>query len=54
MGEETEFVSVPESEQLDYDDDGSDDTDAITERSGADDEDLEKYKDRNAPVWEGE
>lgn len=51
---ETEFTPVPPEEQLDHDDDGSDDTDAITRRSGADNLDLDKYRDRDAPVWSGE
>ncbi len=51
---ETEFVSVPVDQQLDTDEEGlSIDTDAIDDNSGDDTEDLEKYKDRNGPVWAG-
>ncbi len=53
MSQETEFVPVPESEQLDTDDDGSDDTDALDDATGADDDDLGQHKDREGPVWGG-
>ncbi len=49
-----EYTVVPESEQLDYDEDGSDDTDALTRETGADDEDLDEYRDRSGPIWRGE
>lgn len=52
-GSEIEFVPVPKSEQLDRDDDGSDDTDALDVTTGADDHNLEQYKDRDGPVWGG-
>jgi hypothetical protein len=51
---ETEYVKVPKKDQLDYDEDGSDDTNAITEETGADDEDLDDYRDRTGPVWSPE
>lgn len=50
---ETEFVPVPESEQLDTDEDGSQDTNAFDDDTGFDDHDLEAYKDRDGPVWAG-
>ncbi len=53
MSQETEFVPVPESEQLDQDDDGTDDTDALDDVTGADDDDLEQFKDREGSVWVG-
>lgn len=49
-----EYTVVPLDEQLDYDDDGSDDTNALTPETGDDTEDLDKYRDRDAPVWAGE
>ena len=52
--EEREYTEVPSSERLDYDEDGSDDTNAITDDTGADDDDLDDYRDLDAPIWEGE
>jgi hypothetical protein len=46
---ETEFTPVLESEQLDYDDDGSEDTDAITV-NGDDTEDLAYYRGRHGLI----
>lgn len=48
-----EYVVVPPSERLDRDDDGSDDSDAIDEATGNDTEDLDDYRDLDAPVWSG-
>ena len=52
--EEREYTEVPSSERLDYDEDGSDDTNAITDDTGADDDDLDDSRDLDAPIWEGE
>ncbi len=52
--DETEFTSVPLEDQLDYDDDGSDNTDALDEATGADNDDLGKYRNRDGPIWRGE
>ena len=52
--EDPEYTVVPESEQLDHDDEGSDFTDALNATSGADDKDLDKYRDRSGPIWRGE
>ena len=52
--EDPEYTVVPESEQLDYDDDGSEFTDALTSETGADDKDLDKYRDRSGLIWQGE
>lgn len=49
-----EYTVVPLAEQLAIDDDGSDDTNALTEETGADDEDLDDYRDRSGPIWQGE
>ena len=49
-----EYTVVPEDEQLDHDDDGSDDTNALTPETGDDTEDLDKYRDRDGKVWPGE
>ena len=49
-----EYTVVPESEQLDHDDDGSEFTNALTAETGADDEDLDDYRDRSGPIWRGE
>jgi hypothetical protein len=51
--DEDEFASVPVTKQLDHDDDGSDDTNALTDDTGADNDDLDNYRDLDAPVWEG-
>lgn len=48
-----EYAVVPEDEQLDHDDDGSDDTDALDEETGDDAEDLDSYRQRDAEVWSG-
>ena len=54
MSQETEFVPVPESEQLDTDEEGlAVDTDAIDDDTGDDTENLEAYRDRDGPVWAG-
>ena len=53
MSAKTEFVEVPESEQLDTDVDGSDDTDALDDDTGDDTENLEAYRGREGPVWGG-
>ena len=51
---ETEFVSVPKSEQLDTDEEGlAIDTDAIDDLSGDDTHDLDDYTNPNGPVWAG-
>ena len=60
--DETEFTSVPLDQQLDHDDDGSSNTNAITEEKtadgvvffDADDDDLDDYRDRSGPIWKGE
>ncbi len=49
-----EYTVVPLAEQLDYDADGSDDTNALTSETGADDNDLDEYRDRSGPIWRGE
>ena len=49
-----EYTVVPESEQLDQDDDGSESTNALTSETGADDDDLDDYRDRSGPIWRGE
>ncbi len=49
---ETEYVEVPLKEQLDHDDDGSDDTNAVTD-GDADDRDLDDYRDTAGQVWDG-
>ena len=52
-----EYTVVPLAEQLDYDEDGSDDTDALTpvgDDPGDDTEDLDAYRDRSGPIWRGE
>ena len=51
--QDPEYTVVPESEQLDYDDDGSDFTDALDEATGDDTEDLDDYRDRGGPIWRG-
>ncbi len=52
--DEPEFTSVPLDQQLDRDDDGSDNTNALDEATGDDTDDLDKYRDRSGKVWEGE
>ncbi len=54
IAQDPEYTVVPESEQLDTDDDGSDDTNALTVETGADDEDLDDYRNRSGPIWRGE
>jgi len=49
-----EYLVVPADQQLDHDDDGSEDTNALTVETGADDEDLDDYRDRDGPIWRGE
>ncbi len=49
-----EYTVVPVSEQLDIDEDGSDNTNALDEATGDDTADLDGVRDRDAPVWEGE
>ncbi len=51
--DEPEFASVPLEEQLDHDDDGSDNTDALDEATGDDTGDLGNYRDLWGPVWWG-
>ena len=51
---ETEFTSVPEDEQLDTDEDGSDNTDALDESTGDDTENVGRYPDRGGTIWRGE
>lgn len=48
-----EYTVVPLADQLDYDDDGSDDTNALTPETGDDTDDVDKYRDRDAAVWPG-
>ncbi len=53
--EDPEYTVVDLAKQLDTDDDGSDDTNALTSETGADDDDdLDKYRDRSGPIWRGE
>ena len=54
METDPEYTVVPESEQLDYDDDGSDNTDALDEATGDDTGDLGNYRNRDGPIWRGE
>ncbi len=49
-----EYTVVPADQQLDHDDDGSDDTNALTDATGDDTADLDDYRDRSGPVWAGE
>ncbi len=52
-----EYLVVPESGQLDHDEDGSDDTNALTpvgDDPGDDTEDLDEYRNRSGPIWRGE
>lgn len=51
--EETEFVPVPPEEQLDIDDDTDEFANALTEETGADDEDLDDYRNLDGPIWGG-
>ncbi len=48
-----EYTVVPDDEQLDRDDDGSRSTDALDEATGADDDDLDDYRIRDAAIWPG-
>ncbi len=52
--EDPEYTVVDLAKQLDTDDDGSDDTNALTSETGADDDDLDEYRDRSGPIWRGE
>ena len=54
MKTDPEYTVVPESEQLDYDEDGSDNTDALDDATGDDTDDLGNYRNRNGPIWRGE
>lgn len=54
MSSDPEYTVVPLEEQLDYDDDNSDNTDALDEATGADDDDLDDYRDRSGSIWRGE
>jgi len=47
---ETEYVEVPEAEQLDVDEGAG----ANALEGGPDNEDLDDFRDRSAAVWEGE
>ncbi len=47
-----EYTVVPLDEQLDHDDDGSDDTDALDDETG-DDTDLD-YRRHTGVLWRGE
>ncbi len=49
--DEEEFASVPLDEQLDHDDDGSDNTDALDEATG--DDSGGNYRNRDGPIWRG-
>lgn len=49
-----EYTIVPSAEQLEIDDDGSDDTNALDEATGDDTEDLDEYRDRSGEIWRGE
>ncbi len=52
--EEREYIVVPPSERLDHDDDGSDDTDAIDDETGTDQEAIDQARVTDGPLWEGE
>ncbi len=56
---EKEYTVVPPEQRLDHDDDGSDDTDAINEATGNDQEAIDQARIDQArvtdgPLWEGE
>ncbi len=52
--DEPEFTPVPLEDQLDRDDDGSDNTDALDEATGDDTGDLGNYRNRDGAIWRGE
>ncbi len=47
-----EYTVVPLEEQLDIDDDGSDDTNALNDETGDDTD--QSYRRRDGPLWRGE
>ncbi len=51
--DEREFTSVPLDQQLDHDDDGSSNTNALDDETGDDTDDLDNYRDRSGPLWQG-
>lgn len=51
---EKEYTVVPPGKRLDYDDDSSDDTDAVDEETGTDQEAIDQARVTDGPLWEGE
>ena len=55
--EDPEYTVVDLAKQLDTDEDGSDDTNALTpvgDEPGDDTEDLDEYRNRSGEIWRGE
>lgn len=48
-----EFTAVPKKERLEIDDDSDPAANALDEATGADDEDLDDYRNLDGPVWGG-